>query len=268
MFWTPCWAGKHESLLQTHLTRRPSSKYSPPAPPQPHPCLCRCRAGPTRQPSPTPPLLTFSSSLSPEPVNPAVRQAGDALGVPAERPARRGPERAHREPIRPREGGKDLNAPHREHLRTGRAAATGSTCPYPANGRGHWGKFVPGCLRPPFKRGARQAWHGRQATNPFGVFHSPPPCSRRLGERRERAAAASRRTREEPGPGAGTPTSPGTSSTRQGHHLQPPLVGRGKSRPRRGREPDRSRDPYIAGNASSPRHLRSRPGYDYTAAPT
>jgi hypothetical protein len=60
---------------------------------------------------------------------------------------------------------------------------------------------------------------------------------------------ASRRTREEPGAGAGTPTSLGTPSTRQGHHLQPPLVGRGRSRPRRGRESDRSRDPYIAGNA-------------------
>jgi hypothetical protein len=149
----------------------------------------------------------------------------------------------------------------------------GSTCPYPASGRGHWGKSVPGCLWPPFKRGARQACHGCQATNPFGVFHSPPPCSCRLGERRERAAAASRRTREEPGAGVGTPTSPGTPSTRQGHHLQPPLVGRGRSCPRRGRESDRSRDPYIAGNAylatpplfSTRLRLHCRPNVSTTA---
>jgi hypothetical protein len=35
---------------------------------------------------------------------------------------------------------------------------------------------------------------------------------------------------------------------RQGRRLQPPLVGRRGGRPRRGREPDRSRDIYIAGN--------------------
>jgi hypothetical protein len=129
-------------------------------------------------------------------------------------------------------------------------------------------------LRPPFKRGARQAWHGRQATNPFGVFLSPPPCSCRLGERRGRAAAASRRTREEPGTGAGTPTPLGTSSTRQGRRLQPPLVGRREGRSRRRREPDRSREPYAAGNAyhampslfSIRLRLHHRPDVSTTAA--
>jgi hypothetical protein len=79
----------------------------------------------------------------------------------------------------------------------------------------------------------------------------------RFGRRRERAAAASRRAREEPGArpelreritGVDHYTA-GTPSTRQGRRLQPPLVGRRGGHPRRGREPDRSWDIYIAGNA-------------------
>jgi hypothetical protein len=41
----------------------------------------------------------------------------------------------------------------------------------------------------------------------------------------------------------------GTPSTRQGRRLQPPLEGRRGGRPRREREPDRSRDIYTAENA-------------------
>jgi hypothetical protein len=80
--------------------------------------------------------------------------------------------------------------------------------------------------------------------------------------------------KEEPGTGAGTPTPLGTSSTRQGRRLQPPLVGRRKGRSRRRKEPDRNREPYAARNAyhatpstlSIRLRLHRRPDVSTTAA--
>jgi hypothetical protein len=74
--------------------------------------------------------------------------------------------------------------------------------PRPANGQGYGGHFHLGLLAAAIQKDARQAWHGRQATNPplgFSIRHRP--CLRRLGRRRRRAATASRRAREEPGAG-------------------------------------------------------------------
>jgi hypothetical protein len=179
---------------------------------QPHPCLSRCQEGSTRQPPPAPslcPLFFFAWSCgrSTQPV----RQAGDAMGAPAERLARRGPERAHREPD-PTEGGgnKDLNAP------TARIRGRGKRPPRdpPAPSRrtaGGIGEIRPGLLVVSFQKGARKAWHGCQATNPFGVFHSPSPLLAPAWRKEE-----AHRRRVVPGKGgaggragAGTSTSPG-----------------------------------------------------------
>jgi hypothetical protein len=191
------------------------------------------------------------------------------MGAPAERPARRGPERAHREPDPTEGGGKDLNALHRVHPRLGQAAATGSTCPFQANGRGHWGKSTPGCLRPPFKRAPGRRGTDAKPPTPLGFSTRHCPCLRRLGGRRKRTAAASRRAREEPG-----------ARPEQGHLPRRDAVDMPRTSPStaaRGKE----RKPSASGKGAGPeqghlhrrerllRHAtaRSRPGYDYTAAP-
>jgi hypothetical protein len=192
------------------------------------------------------------------------------MGAPAERPARRGPERAHRVPD-PTEGeGKDLNAPHRAHPRPEQAAATGSTCPFPANGQGHWGQSTPGCLRPLFKRAPGRRGTDAKPPTPLGFSTRHRPCLRRLGGRRKRAAAASRRAREEPGAGpeqghlprrdaVDTPRT-SSSTTARGKERRPSASGKGAG-PEQGHLHRRER---LLRHATA----RPRPGYDYTAAPT
>jgi hypothetical protein len=180
------------------------------------------------------------------------------MDAPAKRPARRGPERAHRVPG-PTEGVvNDLNALHRSHPRPERSATTGSTCPTRRTARGIGGN--------PPRAACGLDSKGRQAGVAQTPSHQPlwgfplataPACAgleeegggapspRRTGQGRSREPDRSRDI-----------YSAGTPSTRQGRRLQPPLSGRRGGRPRRVREPDRSRDIYIAGNAY----------FDYTAA--
>jgi hypothetical protein len=173
------------------------------------------------------------------------------MGAPAERPARRGPGRAHREPDSTEGGGgKDLNAP------TARIRGRGKRPPRdpPAPSR----RTAGGIGGNPSRAACGLLSKGRQAGVARTPSHQPlwgfplataPACAglekggsapppRRAGQGRSRGPDRSRDIYL-----AGTP------STRQGHRLQPPLVRRRRSRPRRGREPDRSRDTYIAGNA-------------------
>jgi hypothetical protein len=119
------------------------------------------------------------------------------------------------------------------------------------NGQGYGGHFHLGLLAASIQKGARQAWHGRQATNPlWGFPFATTPACAGLGE--GGGAPPPRRAGQgrSPGPcGNRDIYLVGTPSTRQGRHPQPPLVGRREGRSRRRREPDRSRDPYIAENA-------------------
>jgi hypothetical protein len=81
----------------------------------------------------------------------------------------------------------------------------------PGERPGALGAIHPGLLAASIQKGARQVWHGRQASNPFGVFHSPPPLLapdwKKEEARRRRVAlgkgGAGSRT------GAGTSTPPG-----------------------------------------------------------
>jgi hypothetical protein len=203
----------------------------------------------------------FSPSLFPGVGQPDRTAPRRAMGRP------RPPGGPHAEDRRVRAGSgstagevKDSSALSTEHPRRTRAPASSATCPARRTAKGT-GDFSPlGCSLPRFKR-ARPAWHGRQATHPLlGFSFRHRLCLRRLGRRRTRAAVT-RRIREEPGTGAGTPTPPGMPPSRQGHRLQPPLVGRREGRSRRRREPDRSREPYVAGNAyyASPSPFSTRP---------
>jgi hypothetical protein len=84
-----------------------------------------------------------------------------------------------------------LLPPHCTHPRRGSSGGRGCHLPSPAGGQGHWGKITQSCPRPRFKS-TRQANHGRQATNPIGVFSSPShllaPGEKGKGTRRRRAA--------------------------------------------------------------------------------
>jgi hypothetical protein len=148
-----------------------------------------------------------------------------------------------------RGGGNDLNAPHRAHLRPEQAAATGSTCPSRRTARGIGGNPPRAACGLDSK--GRQAGVARTPSHqPLWGFPLstalPAPVWKKEGARRRRVA---------PGKGgAGSRTGAEGEDHRrgplhrQGRRLQPPLVGRRGGRPRRGREPDRSRDIYIAGN--------------------
>jgi hypothetical protein len=172
------------------------------------------------------------------------------MGAPAERPARRGPERAHREPD-PTEGGARTLMPHTARIRgqdkrpprdppapsRRTAGGIGGNPPRVACGLLSKGRQA-GVARTPSHQ---PLWGFPLATAPTcaGLEEggsAPPP--RRAGKGRSREPDRSRDIYL-----AGTP------STRQGRRLPPPLVGRRGSRPRRGREPERSRDTYITGNA-------------------
>jgi hypothetical protein len=80
--------------------------------------------------------------------------------------------------------------------------------PRPANGQGYGGHFHLGLLAAAIQKDARQAWHGCQATNPLGFFHSPPPLLAPAWEKEE-----ARRHLVAPGKGgAGSRTGAGTST--------------------------------------------------------
>jgi hypothetical protein len=155
---------------------------------------------------------------------------------------------------------KDSSAPPIEHPRRTRAPAPSATCPARRTAKGMGGFSPSSCSRPRFKR-VRPAWHGRQATHPLlGFSLSPPPRLHRIGGRSGRAATASRRAREEPG-----------AEPEQEH-----LRRQGRRRSWEGKKVVRvgGRSRTGAGNRTppgkptTPRHRRSRPGFDYTAAPT
>jgi hypothetical protein len=120
-----------------------------------------------------------------------------------------------------------LLPPHRAHSRREQAAATGATCPCRRTARGT-GANHPSCPRPRFKS-PRLENHGRQATNPIGVFYSPPsllaPGKKGKGARRHRAAPGKE--------GAGN-EEPGARSREQGPELRKTIA---------------SVDIYTAGNA-------------------
>jgi hypothetical protein len=240
---------------------------------QPHPLTLSSLAvgqGPHvshRLPSPS---SSFLLRFVLRPVNPA-----GALGR-ATRWARQpsGPHAEGRSALRvpdPTEGGgKDLNAPHRAHPRPEQAAATGSTCPFPANGQGHWGQSTPGCLWPLFKRAPGKRGTDAKPPTPLGFSTRHRPCLRRFGRRRKRATAASLRAREEPG-----------ARPEQGHlprrdaidtpRTSPSTAARGKERrpsaSEKGAGPEQG---HLHRRERLLRHAtaRPRPGYDYTAAPT
>jgi hypothetical protein len=193
----------------------------------------------------------FSPSLFPGVGQPCRIAPRRAMGRP------RQPGGPHAEDRRVRAGSgstagevKDSSALFTEHPRRTRAPASSATCPARRTAKGTGGFSPSGCSLPRFKR-ARPAWHGRQATHPLlGFSLSPPPRLHRIGGRRRRAATTSRRAREEPGAGPEQEQRRRQERRRpaQGHRLQPPLVGRREGRSRRRREPDRSRDPYVAGD--------------------
>jgi hypothetical protein len=101
-----------------------------------------------------------------------------------------------------------------------------------------WG-FRPDARGPGIQRHGEVATRAQQPPTPLGFsfLHQRP---RREGEGAD--ASPPRRA-------GGRRGRTGTLSTRQGRRLQPPLVGRREGRPRREREPDRSRDIYTVGNA-------------------
>jgi hypothetical protein len=136
------------------------------------------------------------------------------MDAPAKRPARRGPERAHRVPD-PTEGVvNDLIAPHRTHPRPGRAAATGSTCPS--------------------RRTAR------------GIGGNPPRAACCL-DSKGRQAGVARTPSHQPLWGFPFATAPACAGLGEGGGAPPPRrAGQGRSR-----EPDRSRDIYTAGTPST-----------------
>jgi hypothetical protein len=88
-------------------------------------------------------------------------------------------------------GAMTLYPPRRAHLRRGSSGGRGCHLPSPADGQGHWGQITPSCPWPSFKS-TKRANHGRQATNPIGVFSSPSPLlapgEKRKGTRRRGAA--------------------------------------------------------------------------------
>jgi hypothetical protein len=67
-----------------------------------------------------------------------------------------------------------LPPPRHAHPRRGSSGGRGCHLPSPADGQGHHGQITPSCPRPRFKS-TRRVNHGRQATNPIGVFSSPWP---------------------------------------------------------------------------------------------
>jgi hypothetical protein len=105
---------------------------------------------------------------------------------------------------------------HRHHL------------PRPANGQGHWGQITR-AARGLASKNPRHANHECQATNPIGVFYSPPsllaPGEKGKGARRRRAAPGKE--------GAGN-EEPGARSREQGPELRKTTAGM---------------DIYTAGNA-------------------
>jgi hypothetical protein len=201
--------------------------------------------------------------------------ARDGTAAPARRSARRGQVRERGADSTAGEV-KDPTTLSTEHLRRTRAPVSSATCPARRTARGTGGIYTSGCLLPRFKRTpGRRGTDAKPPTPPLGVFHSQPPLLAPAWEKEE-----ARRHRVAPGKGgagsrtgAGTTTPPGAPSTRQRHRLQPPPVGRREGRLRRRREPDRSKDPYTAGNAyfatpppfSTRLRLHRRPNVSTTA---
>jgi hypothetical protein len=90
----------------------------------------------------------------------------------------------------------------------------------PGERPGALGAIHPGLPAASLQKSARQANHGRQATNPFGVFHSPPsllaPGWKKEGARRRRTAPGKE--------GAGN-EEPGARSREQGPELRERITG-------------------------------------------
>jgi hypothetical protein len=195
--------------------------------------------------------------------------ARDGTAAPARRSARRGPVHARGVGF-DRRGGKRPYYPLHRASEAHPSTGLERHLPRPANGQGYGGHFPSGCSLPRFKRMLGRRGTDAKPPTLLGVFHSPPPCLRRLGGRRRRAATASRRAREEPGAG------PEQGQLRRQERRRPAKdiafnrrswegekvvhVGEG-SRTGAGTR-------TSPGTPTSPRHRRSRPGYDYTAAPT
>jgi hypothetical protein len=189
-------------------------------------------------------LHPLSPSLLPGDRSTEPHRAGarDGTAAPARRPARRGPVRARWVGI-DCGGGKDPTTPHRAHLRRNRAAAPSATCPTLRTARGTGGNSTPCCLRPRFKRAPGRRSTDAKPPTPLGFSTFHRLCLRRIGRRRERAAAAPRRARKEPGAGPELREritgvdhyTAGTPSTRQGRRRAAPEGG--------GREPAGDEEP-------------------------
>jgi hypothetical protein len=158
----------------------------------PHPCFSHCRAGPTRQPPRTLPFFPFLLHFIQRPVNPA-GAPGRATGWS------RQPSGPHAEGrcarvgcwIRPRGWAMTL-MPRTARIRGRNKRRPRDPPAQPGERPGALGAIHPGLPAASIQKGARQAKHGRQATNPFGVFHFPPPLFapdwKKEGARRRRAA--------------------------------------------------------------------------------
>jgi hypothetical protein len=134
-----------------------------------------------------------------------------------------------------------------------------ATCPALRTAKGMEGFSSSSCSRLRIKR-TRPAWHGRQATHPLlGFSLPPPPRLHRIGGRSGRAATETRRAREAP----------------EAEPEQERLHRQGRRRSWEGEKVVRvgGRNRTGAGNRTppgtptTPRHRRSRSGFDYTAAP-
>jgi hypothetical protein len=165
---------------------------------------------------------------------------------------------------------KDPTTLSTEHPRCTQAPASSATCLARRTARGTGGISPSGCSLPRFKRMLGRRGTDAKPPTPLGVFHSPPPCLRRLGGRRRRAATASRRAREEPGAG------PEQGQLRRQERHRPAKDIAFNRRSWEGEKAVRVGEGSRTGagtrtspgTPTSPRHRRSRPGYDYTAAPT
>jgi hypothetical protein len=140
-------------------------------------------------------FFAFSSSRSTEPHH---ARAGDGAVAPARRLVHRGPVRARWGSESTAGWAMTLLPPHRAHPRRDRAAATGTTCPGRRTARGTGGKS------PELPAASLQKTPGMRITNakpptPLGFSTLHRLCLRRGRRGKERAAAAPRRGRKEPG---------------------------------------------------------------------
>jgi hypothetical protein len=206
------------------------------------PSRSRCQVGPAWQPPrPFPSLLLFPLHLSPALVNRAASRRGtrwDGCTSQVVRTPRTGV--CARGWVRPRERLKTLLPLHRaSEVHPSAGLERHLSCP--ANGQGYGGLFLLELPAAPIQKGQAGVARTPSHPPPLEVFcFTTAPFAPDWGKKR------ARRYRDAPGKGgagsrtkAGTPTPPGT----------PPLVGRREGRPRGRKEPDRSREPYTAGNA-------------------